>query len=677
MVSNLEDNSHLQITLKDGTKGHININWNGLRITSKEGKIYTNEPDSELEYYVYNKVIPSSEGTIDSIELDERIQLKLHPQVVTFRPYAPYIGQTVEDIFPPSSDGYYGRMKRGKQESIFIVQDIVGSSMKWLTIADPVSEFVYEAHMIQLYEAEALSLSDTGQVQRILYRAMSHDTTDSKEYFLGLLDKTAPSWKDLSRILTDVSIPNLSLLDTTRETLSQIVPKSFPDEIREQLMALLAFVIEGKIPEVDPVEFKYGLLSVPLLAPLVRGHIRCMIDGIEWPPYVKLMTLAAKKQLEPPKRAISEDVKDIPWLIFWQKCSELFPNWLSSSIELANATNQSGKVLLNLPTTKAQARRSKTAWKKRFATSVYDFRLLGHVNSRFIGLMDLVYIGAAYRWPHRHMKFITRLGGTSSNTSHLQVMTLPTDAAERVTRVLPGVMKVGLSGRISNLSMFSDSSKTWKVPAKPIIAALSRKSSKKRLTQLIGKRERVELYSVTKQDAKILDLIASSINLEDLEIKQIIEFLELDVKHLRSTIKNLIERNIIDIMYETSDDQLISLATIAQGKEDLLRSLAIAFLKNTPTSSVMIEDSQRQLIVLSRLPESTAYDLASSLPERGLEFGLNVRCMRPTVFQSYTHNLYQRILKDDGNWDNDVSAFLSQARSKRKELSEIDTGSPM
>ena len=53
-----------------------------------------------------------------------------------------------------------------------------------------------------------------------------------------------------------------------------------------------------------------------------------------------------------------------------------------------------------------------------------------------------------------------------------------------------------------------------------------------------------------------------------------------------------------------------------------------------------------------------------------VENGVNIRCMRPTTFRRYTSNLYQRLLKDDGTWDDDVSAFLSQARSKRKELSD-------
>ena len=102
----------------------------------------------------------------------------------------------------------------------------------------------------------------------------------------------------------------------------------------------------------------------------------------------------------------------------------------------------------------------------------------------------------------------------------------------------------------------------------------------------------------------------------------------------------------------------------------MLRSVLIAFLKNTPTTLAMRSDTRDQVILISRLPESTAYELVSSLPDQGFNLGLNIRCMRPTVFQTYAHSLYQGLLNEDGTWNDDIGAFLSQARSKRKELSE-------
>ena len=84
----------------------------------------------------------------------------------------------------------------------------------------------------------------------------------------------------------------------------------------------------------------------------------------------------------------------------------------------------------------------------------------------------------------------------------------------------------------------------------------------------------------------------------------------------------------------------------------------------------MVSDDRARGIILSRLPERSAYQIASTLPSEAYNQEMQVRCLRPTSYQSYRYNLYQRLLRIDGTWDDDVSAFLSQARSKRRELSE-------
>jgi hypothetical protein len=84
----------------------------------------------------------------------------------------------------------------------------------------------------------------------------------------------------------------------------------------------------------------------------------------------------------------------------------------------------------------------------------------------------------------------------------------------------------------------------------------------------------------------------------------------------------------------------------------------------------MLNDGGDTGIIISKLTEESAYEIATAIPRDGIQSGLNIRCLRPTSFRSFTYDLYHRLLKDDGTWDDDVSAFLSQARSKRKELSE-------
>ncbi|MHA1850808.1 MAG: hypothetical protein ACTSW8_06060 [Candidatus Thorarchaeota archaeon] len=669
-MSNEQNSAKIYSSFEDGEKGRIIVDKRGIHLFSSTGGRYSRETFIDLDYSVDYEIVPTTTGKSQSTPLEKEAMIELNPQTILSRPCAPYIGQIVEDIYPPSTHGFYGRMKQGQEEAIYIIQNIIDSPMKWLTIAHPESGAIIESHSIQPYEAVSLKMVDSASIQRMLYHDIGKKRSGSMKKIVDPLRNPSVSWGDISKIVTDVSIPNLSLKDNGHDTLSQLVPDSFPEPIREQLIAFLSFVLQDKIPDEDPVEFHYNFVSSPMLMSLIAGHIRCKIDSVEGPPYVKLMTLAARGQLGSPKRAVSDGLKDIPWILFWQKCNELFPNWLGHSIQIASELNITGKILTGLPITKSVANRSKDAWKKRVASLYYNLRLLGHVNTKALGLSDIVYLGAAYRWPHRHMKFITRLGPISDTAQHLQVMTMPSTAANRISRLLPGAMTIGLSVRISNLDMFDNSSKSWIVPAYPIIDALGKSASERKLLQITGNQKVGKVQPITLREAKVLDHLSAGINLDDLELQDIRNYLQINTRTLKSTIEDLVQRNLVKVMYETSDDQLISLASIIQGKEALLRSVLIAFLKNTPTTLAIRNDIRDQVILISRLPESTAYELVSTLPDQGFGQDLNIRCMRPTVFRTYAHNLYQRLLHENGLWDDDVSAFLSQARSKRKELSE-------
>jgi hypothetical protein len=115
---------------------------------------------------------------------------------------------------------------------------------------------------------------------------------------------------------------------------------------------------------------------------------------------------------------------------------------------------------------------------------------------------------------------------------------------------------------------------------------------------------------------------------------------------------------------------LVSLAIIAQGQKDHVCSLVNSLLQNTPTCSVMLGDDYETALIISRIPEESIQDITSLLPRVALENNIQLRCLVPRAFRSFQSAIHQRLLKDDNTWDDDVSAFLSQARSKRKELSE-------
>jgi hypothetical protein len=651
---------------KEFEEGAIRYGSNDITIELKSGKVISSKSTDNVVFEVMNQISLDTESRSVVEPIQPRPKILLKPILIIHHPYSKISGQVVEDMFPPSTSGFYGRLLNGKSESLYFVQRVVNSGQFWLTIMDPLTSRIFETHLIQPYEAEALSLRDDYKTRRI----PSAETNGKKGDILSILNAPAPTWGELSLLVKDVSIPNLQMGNTMEKTLTQIVPTKFPGPIRKELMAFLAYVIQNKLPNEDPLTYMSRFSSTTILGNLIQGHLMHLTDKTDWPSYVKLMILAARGQLRYPKRALPDSVLSDPWFMYAQKCSELLPNWLNIAVNSARDLNESGRLVLGLPTTKSAARKSRASWKRRFAEMSYDLMMRGHVDASALGLVELVYLGAAYRWPHRHMKFITRLGASSENPPYLQVMLMPLNAAERVRRALPSVLNVAWSARTLNLDLLNQRTNTWDIPVEPIVESLEKKSTMRKLMNRFGGREAPEMYAMSREDTKVVDFISDGVILSSLENMEYLDNLELEKKRIRRILRDLARRRIIRLVYEVSDPNLITLAVILQGEKETVTSVISEFLTNTPTTFARLDETGESGVLLSRLPEESAQVIAAQLASRAIAYGANIRCMRPTAFRGYTSNLYQRLLKPDGTWDDDVSAFLSQARSKRKELSE-------
>jgi len=648
--------------------GQIKFNLDDVIVELESGKILSGN-NSDAFYEPKTKIVLNEKGLRVPEQTEARVKVQLKPILMVNHPYANQGGQFIEDIFPHSTCGFYGRLQAGKSDALYVVQPIENSTKLWLTITDIHTGQIYENQMIQPYEAEALSLIED-RIRRVLYSKSSSNSERIREDILSILDGPSPSWQELASITKDVSIPNLKLGSTMRDTFSQIVPTSFPVPIKEELMAFLAYVSRYKIPKEDPMTYLYRFSSMIVLDDLLSNHMMHVLDKTEWPPYVKLMILAARGQLEAPKRAISDWIMNSPWFLFSQKCAEMRPNWLNIAVDIAKTLNKSKQIVVGLPTTKSESKRSKIAWKKRFAEIAHGLRIRGNINSRAFGLVELVYLGAAYRWTHRHMKFIARLGGSIDSSPHLQLMLVPFSAAERVKRALPGILNVSWSARTSNLELYDEHSGNWVVSNQRILDSLEEESSMNIIKKQFSRLEVSETYSLSKVEARVADLVSEGIESMYLEIPEFLNNWGLTKRKLNTVLTNLVDRKLMHLNYEVVDSRLISLAIILQGRVETITSLTAELLANTPTSYARLDETGENAVILSRLPEESVYDIATQLSSRGIEHGVNIRCMRPTTFRRYTSNLYQRLLQKDGTWDDDVSAFLSQARSKRKELSK-------
>ena len=642
-------------------------------IKQDNGQTFSGIRNQDIIYEMSMQILPGTDGKQIRIALEAPVKISLKPVTQDDRRYNPRGGQYIEDIFPHSTKGFYGRMMRGTENFLFIVQKMTDNSGYWLTIADSKNGQLHEAHYITHYEAEALSLIDDHEFRQTWYEKIwSKIPVSEAEEIYNIPDNSQVSWAELSRLLGDISVPNLRLEKTTRETLSQLIPSSFPIDVKRQIVLFFAFVLKRGIPNEDPIDYLYKFWPLPIFGALLMGHLMCLVDGAAWPSYVKTLTLASRKHLEAPTKAIEKTVSESPWLLFWEKIMEQFPNWFDIASDLVKELNNRGEVISKIPVSRATTKKSIDSWKKRLAIVMYEIRLVGRINPQVIGLTELVYLGSAYRWPHRHMKYITRLGFSTDNPPYLQVMLMPPSAAAQVSRLLPSIMKVESITRTLNFDLFNTKEKEWQIPTQGIISSIDGRISYKKFMHKFRVRNQFENARITREEAKVADLAAEGIGLATIERKEYLDPWGLDIKRVQSLLSSLAKRHILEFAYEAVNDKLISLATVVEGKSERILSVCSAFLENTPTTLFMLGSSNNQAIMLSRVPETTAYELASELPGLGLDQDLIIRCLRPTTFQSYNHNLFQRLLRDDGTWDDDVSAFLYQARSKRKELSEED-----
>lgn len=659
------------LTSEECEMGTLAFRSDDAIIELNSGRVISgNNSDNEILFEIENVINLDEKGQSSVRPLKSKFRIILKPNLMIQHPYTNHGIQFLEDIFPASTDGFYGRMQAGKENALYVIQQINHNDYFWLSICHPQTGKIYESHIIQPYEAEALSLVEDNRIRHALFMEASVTRAKSREEILSILEMPSPSWQELTKLVGDVSVPNLKLGKTMRDTLDQIVPATFPSTIRDELMVFLAYVIKSEIPKEDPLAYSYKFSATTILEHLLNGHLLHLIDGTEWPSYVKLMILAERGQLDLPKRAVSDSMRHSPWLLFNLKCAEYHSNWLNIAINSAITLNNSGKIILGLPTTKSSAKRSKIGWKRRYAEMAYGLRVYGNINPASIGLAELVYIGAAYRWSHRYMKFITRLGGGSESSPHMQVMAVPVSVVEKMKRALPSILNVAWSARTSNLELFNAKLNKWLVPTESILGSLEKKTSIRKLRKDFGSSEASEIYPISREEVKVIDLVAEGVELAYLETPEFLSNWGYDEKKGRAIISNLVSRKLMKLTYEVLDRNLVSLAIIAQGKNHTVLSLVSEFLKNTPTSYTRVDEEGENAVILTRLPEESVYDIASQLTSKGIENGVSIRCMRPTSFRRYTSNLYQRLLKEDGTWDDDVSAFLSQARSKRKELSK-------
>ncbi|MFX0106826.1 MAG: hypothetical protein ACFE7R_00935 [Candidatus Hodarchaeota archaeon] len=658
---------NLPIILKNGERGHL--------VFSPDGPAAGHKKDTSFEpadsFFADKEIIVDTSGQNQFVESSHRFEIHGEPIVITMRPYLAGIGQAPEPFYPQSSGGWFGRAARLGEKAVFTVQEIANDSRKWLTISNAVTNSIYESHPVQPYEVGVLELPEHQEVLMAMNQASEPDNPQQiREDVLSILDNPPPTWDQIAEITTGVTIPNLKIGSNMRETMDRIVPRTFPSDVREELMAFLALVTEKTIPKEDPIDLQERISTTPVLGNLFMGHLQCIIDGIEPPPYARLMMLASIGRLEHPRLTPIEAIEVPPWRMFWYKTDEMFSSSKDRVIEFISQLNQVEKVPRGIPVTRASAKRSGIAWKDRFTVLSSKMFLRVRVNLNAIGLRQLLYLGAAHSWPHQHMAWTAQLESISESPTHVQLMVMPPSAAERVRRIRPSVMQVDWSARAVNLELFKETEERADFVVSKILNSITETRTIRSLIRRHGRQFKKHIHSITTEEAKVLDAASVSLELAFFEQPKILEYLGLTAKKIRSVLDQLRKEKVAEISYEVFERSLVSILVMIQGSSDRICAITDTFLRRAPTALAMLDSSIGTGIIMARLSEKAAYQLLTSLPTEGAEEGLAIRCFRPISRLTYTSNLFQRLLREDGTWNDDVSSLLAQARSMKHTVSQ-------
>ncbi len=562
-----------------------------------------------------------------------------------------------DNMYPPSTNNWISHVVDGGAESYYFVQNIQGTNRKLLSIINNDDSIQIIAHRVYPYEIALIKM------KRDLTARKEMEEINAEPYDIySVLDKNKPKWDLIGKLAEGLTISNLSLKSTMIETLEQLVPVSFPLDTRKQIMAFLAWLDKAEVPNVDPVEFRDRYAKAAVLRSLVSGHLRCLLDEVEAPPYVRIMMLADAGQLSLTERPTPIEIERNPWFIAQYRLYELFPDWMDRVLDVVESLNRTGQIITSLPVSKEDAMKSREAWSSRFALASQALLMRGHVQKNAIGLRTLIYVGAAHKWPHRHLEFSARLGFQLDKSLQIQVLVLPPSAIERVTRLLPNIHVINWEMNSSNLSLYDRKLRKWKINSSTIFKSLARSRSLKQLENEFGTYTGKKPLIPTKEQAIVLDLISWFMYLQDLENGRISEYNNIATETIKEILNDLRRKEVIRFSYLMDMQKLTSICISASGPANHVCSLTRSFLKHAPTADTRISDNGSSSLIIARVPEDEAFRLLTNLPSVALENKIDLKAYPISAYIGYRNNLYQRLLREDGSWDDDVTGLLSQVR---------------
>ncbi len=573
---------------------------------------------------------------------------------------------TDDDLYPPSTGSWLSHTGRGGEPALYCLYVPRDGKDLLLVISDLETGDTVKALQIKPYEAPILMMKrDLDLYNSISEKAASLRGTGIDPH--SVLKSPAPSISLFEALVGEAGVSFTYHPESFDETIDPLVPSSFPHDIRDQLKAFYAHVVVGTMPTGDPLQFYQSLSEHGLFRGLLAGHIRCMKDGIKPPPYVRILNTAASGQTSTGLVPLPGEIDPPAWFKGRVRILEQFPPWFHRVNRQVNILSESKTIPLRFPVTASDALSSDTAWRDRFAYAIHGILLRAQVRHEVLGLKYVLYMGSAYRWPHKHTAWSARLDKGEKTPWHLQVMMMPPKAVSRVKNRIPGVLSVDWVVNRVNLSHFDEDTRTWRLPMNKIYDSLSgvRTAEELRREYRIRKKERV--IRIGELEAKVLGHAFFGLNLEYLEDGLISEELGVTNERIREILEDLMKKRVFTLQIFPNLSllgNLYNVGFIARGEQTRVNSLLRAFLNRAPTATAFVSESLESAVVVCRVPRRAVPDLFGRLPSEAKDAGIELTMWPVKAYTAYQHGIFSRLLLEDGRWDDDVSGLTSQSRSR-------------
>ncbi|MFW9807155.1 MAG: hypothetical protein ACFFFK_10545 [Candidatus Thorarchaeota archaeon] len=155
--------------------------------------------------------------------------------------------------------------------------------------------------------------------------------------------------------------------------------------------------------------------------------------------------------------------------------------------------------------------------------------------------------------------------------------------------------------------------------------------------------------------------------MSSLETKRYETHFGLDDLVIKKELESMLNQGMFLLHYFYIPEGLNSVCIVANGPPKNICSLARAFLLHAPSTQARIMDGGKSCVIISRIPANDFFEFTSKILERSHETDVSLQAHPISAYAGYRNNLYSRLLKEDGTWDDDVSGLLNQIRLRPKD----------